>query len=84
MASPGAAVPASAASTRPVASSPAARGRADPRLSLAGPSRLSERAREEYHYVGRDLRNIGVLIAVMAAILLAGYLVVSITGFARG
>lgn len=32
-------------------------------------SRLGERARAEYHYVGRDLRNIAVLTAVMAALL---------------
>lgn len=43
--------------------------RADPRFSVTGPSRLSERASSEYHYVLRDLRNIGVLIVVMAVLL---------------
>jgi hypothetical protein len=36
---------------------------------VAGPSRLSERAAEEYHYVRRDLRNIAVLVVVMAVLL---------------
>jgi len=55
------------------AASPAApltRGaRSDPRFAVAGPSRLSERAAAEYHYVRRDLRNIGVLVVVMAVLL---------------
>ena len=55
------------------AASPAApaltRGaRSDPRFAVAGPSRLSERAAAEYHYVRRDLRNIGVLVVVMAVL----------------
>ncbi|HLE88895.1 MAG TPA: hypothetical protein VI733_02430 [Candidatus Limnocylindria bacterium] len=44
-------------------------GRADPRFSVAGPSRLGERAAAEYHYVVRDLRNIGVLVVIMAILL---------------
>jgi hypothetical protein len=44
-------------------------GRADPRFAVAGPSRLSERAADEYHYVRRDLRNIAVLVVVMAVLL---------------
>jgi hypothetical protein len=51
-------------------------GRADPRFLVAGPSRLSERAAAEYHYVVRDLRNIGVLVAIMAVLL-----VVAVIGF---
>jgi hypothetical protein len=43
--------------------------RSDPRFAVAGPSRLSERAASEYHYVLRDLRNIGVLVVVMAVLL---------------
>jgi len=57
---------------RPAAPAPAPaprQGRADPRFTLGGPSRLSERAAAEYHYVTRDLRNIGVLVAVMALLL---------------
>lgn len=55
---------------RPAPAAPARRpGRADPRFTLTGPSRLSERAAAEYHYVLRDLRNIGMLLAVMAVLL---------------
>lgn len=47
--------------------SPLTRGaRHDPRFAVAGPSRLSERAAAEYHYVRRDLRNIAVLVVMMA------------------
>jgi hypothetical protein len=46
----------------------------------AGASRLCERAAAEYHYVGRDLRNIVVLTAVIAVILLAAWLVLPATG----
>jgi len=57
-----------ARSAPPTAS--ATRGaRADPRFAVAGPSRLSERAAAEYHYVRRDLRNIAVLVVVMALML---------------
>jgi hypothetical protein len=45
--------------------------RSDPRFAVAGPSRLSERAAAEYHYVMRDLRNIGVLVVLMAIVLAA-------------
>ena len=44
-------------------------GRADPRFAVSGPSRLTERAAEEYHYVVRDLRNIAVLVVAMAVLL---------------
>ena len=44
-------------------------GRADPRFAVSGPSRLTERDAAEYHYVLRDLRNIGVLVVVLAALL---------------
>jgi len=55
---------------RPAPAAPARRpGRADPRFTLTGPSRLSERAAAEYHYVVRDLRNIGLLLAIMAVLL---------------
>lgn len=57
---------------RPAPAAPAPRpGRADPRFTVAGPSRLSERAAAEYHYVVRDLRNIGVLLAIMGVLLVA-------------
>ncbi len=61
--------------TRPAPAAPAPRpGRADPRFTVAGPSRLSERAAAEYHYVLRDLRNIGVLVAIMAILLVVAVL----------
>ncbi|MGI8872353.1 MAG: hypothetical protein ACR2KI_07120 [Candidatus Limnocylindria bacterium] len=65
-------------------SATAQRARPDPRLSLTGPSRLGDRARQEYHYVGRDLRNIGVLVALMGAILLVAFVILSATGLGRG
>lgn len=62
---------------RPAPATPAPRAhRADPRFTVAGPSRLSERAAAEYHYVVRDLRNIGVLLAMMGVLL-----VVAVIGF---
>ena len=39
--------------------------------SSAGSSSLSEHARAEYHYVARDLRNIGVLALVIGVMLAA-------------
>lgn len=43
--------------------------RHDPRFAVSGPSRLGERAAAEYHYVRSDLRNIGLLVVVMAVVL---------------
>ena len=45
-----------------------------------GSSRLSERAAAEYHYVGRDLRNIGILLVVMVVLLAASAVVVNVLG----
>lgn len=59
---------------------PVRSGRADPRFAVAGPSRLSERAADEYHYVRRDLRNIGVLVVVMAILLGAATVAFSVLG----
>jgi hypothetical protein len=73
-----------AAERRTVAPPPAAPavrpGRADPRFAVAGPSRLSERASAEYHYVRRDLRNIAVLVVVMAVLLGAAVVAFSVLG----
>jgi hypothetical protein len=61
--------------------SPAPRaGRADPRFLVSGPSRLSERAATEYHYVRSDLRNIAVLIVVMAVLLAAAVVAFNVLG----
>jgi hypothetical protein len=43
-------------------------------------SQLSERERAEYHYVERDLRDIGILTAVMAVILLVAWFAFSSMG----
>ncbi len=48
--------------------------------SAAGPSALSGRDRAEYHYVERDLRNIGLLTAVMAVLLLVAWFAFSAFG----
>lgn len=45
-----------------------------------GSSRLTERAVAEYHYVGRDLRNIGVLVVVMVVLLAISAIVVNLLG----
>ena len=55
----------------------------DPRQMVAGPSRLGERAQQEYHYVVRDLRNIGVLVVIMAAILAVAFIAFNVLGIAR-
>ena len=57
--------------------------RVNPRVIVAGSSRLSERAIEEYHYVRRDLRNIAILMAVMAVILVGAVLVFSALGIGK-
>ena len=54
------------------------RARTSDFLMSAGPSRLSERAAAEYHYVARDLRNIGILLAVIIVLLIASALVVNL------
>lgn len=60
------------ASARPATAPALTRGaRSDPRFAVAGPSRLSERAASEYHYVIRDLRNIAVLVLAMGVVLAA-------------
>ena len=52
-----------------------------PPISHAG-STLTDRERAEYHYVERDLRNIGVLTAVMAFLLFLAWLAFSALGLA--
>ena len=53
--------------------------RVNPRVIVVG----SERAIEEYHYVRRDLRNIAILMAVMAVILVAAVVVFSALGIGK-
>jgi hypothetical protein len=49
---------------------------------VLGSSRLSEAAHAEYHYVARDLRNIGVLVLVMAALLAGAVILFTLAGVA--
>ncbi|HEX2194720.1 MAG TPA: hypothetical protein VHK63_07185, partial [Candidatus Limnocylindria bacterium] len=65
---------------RPAAS---VRARTGDFFAGSGPSRLSERAAAEYHYVARDLRNIGVLMVVMAVLLAAAAIGVNLLGIGQ-
>ena len=49
--------------------------RMTPVVAGSGRSQLSSADRAEYHYVERDLRSIGILSAVMAALLLLAWVV---------
>ena len=46
----------------------------------AGASRLNERAMAEYHYVGRDLRNIAVLTFVIVIALVVAWIALPALG----
>ena len=78
--------PAESAVAEPAASAPAAppsrrRGSAPPvGASMSSGSGLSARERADYHYVERDLRNIGILTLIMAAMLLVAWLIFNATG----
>jgi hypothetical protein len=54
--------------------------RASAPVFRSGASTLSGRERAEYHYVERDLRNIGILTAVMAVLLFLAWLAFSSLG----
>jgi hypothetical protein len=55
--------------------------RADaPQPPIAVGSTLSLRERAEYHYVERDLRNIGILTALMAVLLVVAWAVFTALG----
>ena len=74
------------AATAPPMSSTPIRGRArpaDPRVMVGGSSRLGERAVAEYHYVVRDLRNIGVLVVVLVVLLAVATFAVNGLGIGR-
>jgi len=47
---------------------------------VGGGSILSTRERAEYHYVERDLRNIGILSLVMAVMLVGAYFLFNAVG----
>jgi hypothetical protein len=60
-------------------SSPTATRRQVPVRQAIG-SELTATERSEYHYVERDLRDIGILTAVMAALLLLAWFALTATG----
>lgn len=72
---PGDAARAALPTPAPVSGRPFAAG-----VSTVGPSRLGEAARAEYHYVGRDLRNTGLLVLLMAALLGVAVIAVNLAG----
>lgn len=47
-------------------------------------SSLGEAGRLEYHYVARDLRNIGILVLIMAALLAVAVVLVNVVGVGPG
>jgi hypothetical protein len=49
-------------------------------MFATGASTLTDTERSEYHYVERDLRNIGILTAIMVGLLVLAWLVFSATG----
>ena len=53
-----------------------------PRVSAPAPagSTLTQREQSEYHYVERDLRNIGILSALLAVLLFAAWFAFSALG----
>lgn len=61
-----------------------ARSRSDRMWRPEVSSQLSERALAEYHYVGRDLRNIGQAAALMAGLLLVVVILVRVLGIGPG
>jgi len=64
------------------ASAPVVSAPSPARAYASGGSSLTDRERAEYHYVERDLRNIGILTAMLFALLIGAWLVTSaIRGF---
>jgi len=59
------------------ASAPIASAPSPARAYATGGSSLTVRERAEYHYVERDLRNIGILTAILFALLIAAWFVFS-------
>jgi hypothetical protein len=59
---------------------PPPREASPPTVSVASGSTLTVRERAEYHYVERDLRNIGILTALMGLLLFAAWVIFTATG----
>ena len=49
-----------------------------PARAISHATALGAHAREEYHYVGRDLRNIGILVVIMLAVLATATLAINV------
>ena len=62
------------------ASPPAASAPSPARAYATTGSSLTDRERAEYHYVERDLRNIGILTAILFALLIAAWFVFNALG----
>ena len=62
------------------ASAPAASAPSPARAYAATGSSLTARERAEYHYVERDLRNIGILSLVMVGLLILAWFLFTATG----
>ena len=62
------------------ASAPVASAPSPARAYASGGSSLTDRERAEYHYVERDLRNIGILTAILFALLIAAWFVFNALG----
>lgn len=75
--------PGSRAGTAPRAAAKSVRARTSDFFGSGGPSRLTEAAAAEYHYVMRDLRNIGVLLVVLAVLLAAAVVMVNVLDIGR-
>jgi hypothetical protein len=64
------------------ASAPVVSAPSPARAYAAGGSSLTDRERAEYHYVERDLRNIGILTVILFALLIAAWFVANaVRGF---
>jgi hypothetical protein len=75
--------PGSRAGAPPRAPARTVRARTTDFYGSGGPSRLTEAASAEYHYVARDLRNIAVLLVVLAVLLAGAVLLVNVVGIGR-
>lgn len=68
---------------REAPSSPPPPRRSPAAATAAFGSTLTDRERAEYHYVERDLRNIGILTAILLVLLLAAWAAVNAVGLIR-
>jgi hypothetical protein len=75
---------ASAAPAAPLTPAPRLAPRPTRQGSAAVGSALAEAARAEYHYVGRDLRNMAVLVVIIAVLLAAAVFAFHATGIVAG